>query len=29
VRADPADRLLKDFYNLYEIPVGDFEDIPR
>jgi len=26
VRADPADRLLKDFYNLYEIPVGDFED---
>ncbi|MDQ3862471.1 MAG: hypothetical protein M3317_03030 [Actinomycetota bacterium] len=22
VRAEPADRLLKDFYNLYEIPVG-------
>jgi Tol biopolymer transport system component len=25
VRADPADRLLKDFYNLYEIPVGGSE----
>jgi Tol biopolymer transport system component len=29
VRTDPADRLLKDFYNLYEIPVGDPEDTPR
>ncbi len=25
VRADPADRLLKDFYNLYEIPVSGGE----
>ena len=22
VRAEPADRLLRDFYNLYEVPVG-------
>jgi TolB protein len=29
VRADPADRLLRDFYNLYEIPVGDPGDTPR
>jgi hypothetical protein len=29
VRADPADRLLRDFYNLYEIPVGGPEDTPR
>jgi hypothetical protein len=29
VRADPADRLLRDFYNLYEIPVGGPEDVPR
>ena len=28
VRAEPADRLLKDFYNLYEIPVGRPEDAP-
>jgi len=28
VRAAPADRLLRDFYNLYEIPVGP-EDAPR
>jgi Tol biopolymer transport system component len=26
VRADPADRLLRDFYNLYEIPVDGPED---
>jgi Tol biopolymer transport system component len=26
VRAAPADRLLRDFYNLYEIPVGGPED---
>jgi TolB protein len=29
VRADPADRLLRDFYNLYEIPVGGSEETPR
>jgi len=29
VRTEPADRLLKDFYNLYEIPVGGSEEIPR
>ena len=29
VRTDPADRLLRDFYNLYEIPVGGPEDTPR
>ena len=29
VRADPADRLLRDFYNLYEIPVGGPEDAQR
>jgi Tol biopolymer transport system component len=29
VRAAPADRLLRDFYNLYEIPVGGPEDAPR
>jgi TolB protein len=29
VRADPADRLLRDFYNLYEIPVDGPEDAPR
>jgi Tol biopolymer transport system component len=29
VRAEPADRLLRDFYNLYEIPVGSTEDILR
>ena len=29
VRTDPADRLLRDFYNLYEIPVGSLEDTPR
>ena len=29
VRTEPADRLLKDFYNLYEIPVGGPEDNPR
>jgi Tol biopolymer transport system component len=29
VRAAPADRLLEDFYNLYEIPVGGPEDAPR
>jgi Tol biopolymer transport system component len=29
VRAEPADRLLRDFYNLYEIPVGSPEDTPR
>ena len=29
VRAEPADRLLEDFYNLYEIPVGGPEDTPR
>jgi TolB protein len=29
VRAVPADRLLRDFYNLYEIPVGGPEDAPR
>jgi Tol biopolymer transport system component len=28
VRADPADRLLRDFYNLYEIPVGSPEGTP-
>jgi hypothetical protein len=28
VRAEPTDRLLKDFYNLYEIPVGRPEDAP-
>jgi Tol biopolymer transport system component len=29
VRAAPAVRLLEDFYNLYEIPVGGPEDAPR
>src|SRR5215203_1166532 len=29
VRAESADRLLRDFYNLYEIPVGGPEDAPR
>jgi dipeptidyl aminopeptidase/acylaminoacyl peptidase len=29
VRADPADKLLRDFYNLYEIPVGGPEGAPR
>ena len=29
VRAEPADRLLRDFYNLYEIPVGGSEDTSR
>jgi Tol biopolymer transport system component len=29
VRAAPADRLLRDFYNLYEIPVGGPEDAQR
>jgi Tol biopolymer transport system component len=29
VHAAPADRLLDDFYNLYEIPVGGPEDAPR
>jgi Tol biopolymer transport system component len=29
VRAEPADRLLRDFYNLYEIPVGGPENAPR
>ena len=29
VRADPAFRLLRDFYNLYEIPVGGSEETPR
>jgi Tol biopolymer transport system component len=29
VRADPADRLLRDFYNLYEILVDGPEDAPR
>jgi len=29
VRPDPADRLLRDFYNLYEIPVDGPEDAPR
>jgi Tol biopolymer transport system component len=29
VRAAPADRLLRDFYNLYEIPVAGPEDAPR
>ncbi len=29
VRAAPANRLLDDFYNLYEIPVGVPEDAPR
>ena len=29
VRADPADRLLRDFYNLYEIPVSSPEDSTR
>lgn len=29
VRAAPAVRLLEDFYNLYEIPVGGPEDTPR
>src|SRR5215203_4620533 len=29
VRATPADRLLEDFYNLYEIPVGGPEEAPR
>ena len=28
VHADPVDRLLKDFYNLYEIPVGGPEEAP-
>jgi hypothetical protein len=27
IRAEPADRLLKEFYNLYEIPVS--KDAPR
>jgi Tol biopolymer transport system component len=29
VRAAPADRLLRDFYNLYEIPVGGPEEAQR
>ncbi|CAN5698371.1 hypothetical protein BH20ACT12_BH20ACT12_16700 [soil metagenome] len=29
VRADPAHRLLRDFYNLYEIPVGGSEEPQR
>ena len=29
VRAAPADRLLRDFYNIYEIPVAGTEDAPR
>ena len=29
VRAAPADRLLRDFYNLYEIPVAGPEDAPQ
>jgi Tol biopolymer transport system component len=29
VRATTADRLLEDFYNLYEIPVGGPEEAPR
>jgi len=29
VRADPADRLLRDFYNLYEIPVGGPKEATR
>jgi Tol biopolymer transport system component len=29
VRATPADRLLRDFYNLYEIPIDSPEDAPR
>jgi Tol biopolymer transport system component len=29
VHAEPADRLLREFYNLYEIPVGGPEDTPR
>ena len=29
VRATPADRLLADFYNLYEIPVGGPQNTPR
>jgi TolB protein len=29
VRADPAARLLADFYNLYEIPVGGPEEAPQ
>jgi dipeptidyl aminopeptidase/acylaminoacyl peptidase len=29
VRAAPADRLLRDFYNLYEVPVAGPEDAPR
>jgi len=29
VRAAPADRLLADFYNLYEIPVGGPQNTPR
>jgi TolB protein len=29
VHAAPAVRLLEDFYNLYEIPVGGPEDVPR
>jgi TolB protein len=29
VRAAPADTLLADFYNLYEIPVDGSEDTPR
>src|SRR5215208_6963663 len=29
VRAAPADRLLRDFYNLYEIPVGGPEGAPQ
>jgi hypothetical protein len=28
VRAGPADKLLRDFYNLYEIRVDDPEDAP-
>jgi hypothetical protein len=29
VHAAPAVRLLEDFYNIYEIPVGGPEDVPR
>jgi Tol biopolymer transport system component len=29
VHPAPADRLLRDFYNLYEIPIGGPEDTPR
>jgi len=28
VHAEPADRLLRDFYNLYEIPIKGLEDAP-